>query len=157
MRFIENHDEPRAATALGDRHRAAAVVMSTIPGARLYHDGQFEGRRAHISVFVDRAPDEPVDEDLRSFYARLLRAARELRGEWRLCDSENPQLLAWAWAEHLVVVNLGPARAWGRVRVPWTGEVVLEDRLSGERYERGEELWVGLEAWGAHLFHWSPG
>ena len=48
-------------------------------------------------------------------------------------------------------------RAWGRVRVPWTGDVVLEDRLSGERYERGEELWVGLEAWGAHLFHWSPG
>jgi hypothetical protein len=157
LRFIENHDEPRAATALGDRHRAAAVVMSTIPGARLYHDGQFEGRRAHIPVFADRAPQEPVDDDLRSFYARLLRAARELRGEWRLCDSENSQLLAWAWAEHLVVVNLGPARAWGRVRVPWTGEVVLEDRLSGERYERGEELWVGLEAWGAHLFHWSPG
>ena len=41
--------------------------------------------------------------------------------------------------------------------MPWTGDVVLEDRLSGERYERGEELWIGLEAWGAHLFHWSPG
>jgi hypothetical protein len=157
LRFIENHDEPRAATALGERHRAAAVVMSTVPGARLYHDGQFEGRRQHIPVFVDRAPDEEPDEELRSFYARLLRAARELRGEWRLCDSENPQLVAWAWAEHLVVVNLGPARAWGRVRVPWTGDVVIEDRLSGERYERGEDLWVGLEAWGAHLFHWSPG
>ncbi len=157
LRFIENHDEPRAATALGDRHRAAAVVMSTVPGARLYHDGQFEGRREHIPVFVDRAPDEPADGDLRAFYSRLLRATRELSGEWQLCDCENPQLVAWAWAEHLVVVNLGPARAWGRVRAPWTGDVVLEDRLSGERYERGEELWVGLEAWGAHLFHWSPG
>ena len=124
LRFIENHDEPRAATALGDRHRAAAVVMSTVPGARLYHDGQFEGRREHIPVFVDRAPDEPPDDDLRAFYARLLRAARELRGEWRLCDCENPQLVAWAWAEHLVVVNLGPTRARGgacacRGRATW--------------------------------------
>jgi Alpha amylase, catalytic domain len=157
IRFIENHDEPRAATALGERHRAAAVVMSTVPGARLYHDGQFEGRREHIPVQVDRAPDEPVDEDLRSFYTRLLRAAREMSGDWRLCESENPALVAWAWAEHLVVVNLGDTRAWGRVDVPWTGDVVLDDRLSGERYERGEELWVGLEPWGAHLFHWSPG
>ena len=158
LRFIENHDEPRAATALGERHRAAAVVMSTVPGARLYHDGQFEGRREHIPVFVDRAPDEPPDEDLRAFYARLLRAVRELSGEWRLCDCREP-------AARRVGVGRAPgrrqpqrhSRAWGRVRVPWTGDVVLEDRLSGERYERGEELWVGLEAWGAHLFHWSPG
>jgi hypothetical protein len=43
------------------------------------------------------------------------------------------------------------------VQVPWTGDVVLEDRLSGARYERGEDLWVGLDAWGSHLFRWSPG
>jgi hypothetical protein len=156
IRFIENHDEPRAATALGERHRAAAVVMSTVPGARLYHDGQFEGRREHIPVFVDRAPDEPPDEPLRAFYARLLRAVRELSGEWRLCDAEGP-LVAWAWERHLVVVNLSDTRVWGRVQVPWTGDVVLEDRLSGARYERGEDLWVGLDAWGSHLFRWSPG
>jgi hypothetical protein len=156
IRFIENHDEPRAATALGERHRAAAVVMSTIPGARLYHDGQFEGRRAHIPVQVDRAPDEPPDLELRDFYTRLLRAVRELSGEWRLCEAELP-LLAWAWDRHLVVVNFSGARAWGRVRVPWTGTVVLEDRLSGARYERGEDVWAGLDAWDAHLFHWSPG
>ena len=136
LRFIENHDEPRAATALGERHRAAAVVMSTVPGARLYHDGQFEGRREHIPVFVDRAPDEPPDDDLRSFYARLLRAARELRGEWRLCDCENPQLVAWAWAEHLVVVNLGATRAWGRVR----------DAVDGRRRARGPPVGRALRA-----------
>jgi hypothetical protein len=157
LRFIENHDEPRAATALGARHRAAAVVMSTLPGARLYHDGQFEGRREHIPVFVDRAPDEPVDHDLRAFYERLLPAARELSGEWRPCESENPHLVAWAWDEHLVVVNVGDTRAWGRVRAPWTGDVVLEDLLSGARYERGEELWVGLGPWGSHLLHWPAG
>jgi hypothetical protein len=157
VRFIENHDEPRAAAAFGERHRAAAVVMSTLPGARLYHDGQFEGRREHIPVFVDRAPDEEPDLALRAFYERLLSAAGELSGAWRLCASEHAQLVAWAWAEHLVVVNLGDTPAWGRVQVPWTGDVVLEDRLSGDRFERGEELWVGLDPWGFHFLRWSEG
>ena len=65
IRFIENHDEPRAAATFGpEQARAAAVVMSTLEGARLYHDGQFEGRRVHVPVFLGRAPDEPVDADL---------------------------------------------------------------------------------------------
>jgi hypothetical protein len=158
VRFIENHDEPRAAATFGpERGRAAAVVISTLPGARLYHDGQFEGRREHIPVFVDRAPEEEPDRELRAFYERLLRAAAELSGEWRLCECEHPQHVAWAWAEHLVVVNFGEDAAWGRVRAPWTGALVLEDQLSGARYERDEELWVGLEPWGFHLLRWSEG
>jgi hypothetical protein len=126
VRFVENHDEPRAATAFSPpaRARAAAVVTSTLPGWRLYHDGQFDGLREHVPVFVDRGFDEARDPELRAFYERLLSAAAELRGGWRWCESENPQLLAWAWAAHLVVVNFGDSRAWGRVRVPWTGAVV---------------------------------
>jgi len=43
IRFIENHDEPRAAAAFPDgRSRAAAVAILTLPGARLLHEGQFE-------------------------------------------------------------------------------------------------------------------
>src|SRR6185312_14079583 len=89
IRFIENHDEPRAAATFGAAQgRAAAVAMSTLQGARLYHDGQLEGRRTRIPVFLGRGPDEPADEDLRAFYGRLLAAVAEsdLRtGEWRLC------------------------------------------------------------------------
>jgi glycosidase len=49
LRFIENHDEPRAAATFGAGHaRAAAVIMSTLPGARLYHDGQLEGAREQL-------------------------------------------------------------------------------------------------------------
>src|SRR5215470_10576118 len=72
IRFIENHDEPRAATALpGGRDRAAAVAVATLPGATLWHDGEFEGRRVRLPVFLGRRPDEPADEDLRRFYHRL--------------------------------------------------------------------------------------
>ena len=76
--FIENHDEPRAAATFGAAQaRAAAVVMSTLPGARLYHDGQLEGRRKRIPIQLARGPDKPTDSDLRPFYGRLLRAVSD--------------------------------------------------------------------------------
>ena len=75
IRFIENHDEPPAAATFGvAQARAAAVVMSTLQGARLYHDGQLEGRRTRVPVQLGRGPDEPPDGDLRAFYERVLRA-----------------------------------------------------------------------------------
>ncbi len=78
LRFIENHDEPRAAATFGPAQaRAAAVATMTLQGARLVHDGQMEGRRTRIPVFLARGPDEPVDEDLRAFYHRLLRAVAD--------------------------------------------------------------------------------
>ena len=55
--------------------RAAAVVTSTLPGARLFHDGQLDGHRVHIPVFLGRGPDEPR----RRRPARLLRAAAARR------------------------------------------------------------------------------
>ncbi len=57
LRFIENHDEPRAAaTFLPAKERAAAVTTSTLPGARLFHEGQFEGRKIRVPVFLGRRP-----------------------------------------------------------------------------------------------------
>ncbi|RKQ91824.1 alpha amylase catalytic subunit [Solirubrobacter pauli] len=118
VRFVENHDEPRAAAVFGAAQaRAAAVVMSTLPGARLYHDGQLSGRRTHVPVFLGRAPDEPVDADLRAFYAWLLPRAARLGGTWRLLEREPP-LVAWAWDDAVVEVNLsdtpvGELAPWG--------------------------------------------
>ena len=177
IRFIENHDEPRAAATFEPaKARAAAVVMSTLQGARLYHDGQLEGRRTHIPVFLSRGPDEPEDDDLRSFYERLLGAIAEsdLRdGDWRLCDCTGwpdndsySRLVAWCWSSprsrHLVVVNLSEAPAQARVHVPWNGELrgaqwTLSDSLTGQSFERdgdelaNEGLYVSLEPWESYL------
>jgi hypothetical protein len=177
IRFIENHDEPRAAATFGaEQARAAAVVMSTLPGARLYHDGQLQGFGLRVPVQLGRGADEPPDGDLRAFYGRLLRAVADARlrsGDWRLCeclswsdaDESHHQLVAWCWsssdARHLVVVNLSPARANGRVRLPW-GELAgrtwsLADRLSGHCFERsgdelaGEGLDVSVGVWGSQF------
>ena len=46
-RFLENHDEPRAATAFPDgMHQAAAIITFLSPGLRFFHQGEFEGARS---------------------------------------------------------------------------------------------------------------
>ena len=93
VRFIENHDEPRAAAAFPPgKARAAAVAVLTLPGARLLHEGQLEGRKVRLPVFLGRRPEERRDDNLHSFYVRLLGVvARDAfhDGEWRLCDAER--------------------------------------------------------------------
>jgi hypothetical protein len=189
LRFLENHDEPRAATALApapapDRERAAAVVVATLPGATLWHEGQFEGRRVRVPVHLGRRPDEPVDDERRDFHLALLAAAAQVRrGTWALCPtfgwagSNGDQLLAWSWTSDepdepadpagrsLVVLNLGDAVAAGRVELPW-GDLAgqpwrLDDLASGQIFPRdgdglaAEGLYVELPPWGHHLLLWS--
>jgi hypothetical protein len=176
VRFIENHDEARAAAAFpGARSRAAAVAFATLPGARLLHEGQLEGRRARLPVQLARRPDEPPDPGLEAFYARLLRAVAGPAfrgGGWRPLECEGwpdnatfRELLAWSWElggeRHVVVVNLSDAPAQARVRLPWPDlaarRVRLSDAIRGEVYDRdGAELaasglYVELGAWDVHL------
>jgi glycosidase len=179
LRFTENHDEPRAAASMpGGRDRAAAVAIATLPGATLWHDGQFEGRRTHLSVFLGRYPDEPADHDLRSFHRRLLAVAAGVRrGEWRLLDThgwpDNPahrDVVAWSWHEgatrHLVVLNFGDKPAQARVTLPWPGlngrSWELTDLLDGRVFDRdgdelaGDGLYVDLPPWAAHVLAVEP-
>ena len=180
VRFIENHDEPRAATALlpPERQMAAAVICTTLPGARLLHQGQFEGRRTRIPVFLGRGPDEPEDADIARFYSQLLQAkdVNNMRGQWALCEVSGwpdnqscRNLLAWTWqdgdARTLVVVNYAEAPSQGIVRIGWPdlamSEWRLEDRLAGQVFDRdGREmldggLYVELGPWGTHLLQVS--
>jgi hypothetical protein len=173
LRFIENHDEARAAVVFPpDRERAAAVVIATLPGATLWNEGQLYGRRVQVPVFLARRPDEATDHRLLAFSERLLdRASR--RGWWELAVCEGwpdnasaEQLLAWTWTDgadrRLVVVNYSGAAAQARVRLPWpdlAGRMwTLVDVMSGTTYERdGSEmaadgLYVDRPAWGYHVF-----
>jgi hypothetical protein len=62
-RFLENHDEPRAAATFAPEvHEAAAVITFLSPGLRFFHQGQFEGRKKRISPHLVRGPEEPLDE-----------------------------------------------------------------------------------------------
>src|SRR5262249_1961402 len=72
-RFLETHDEPRAASAFPWHvHQAAAVITFLVPGLRFFHEGQLEGRRIKSSLHLCRRPVEPVDAAVQPFYLRLL-------------------------------------------------------------------------------------
>jgi hypothetical protein len=175
LRFVENHDEPRAAAAFPPaKARAAAVATLGQTGARLVHEGQLEGRKVRPPVFLARRPDEPVDDDLVAFYDGLLGALRDpvfRTGEWQLGERRGwegndtwRQLVVWGWrgdSRKLAVVNLGEEPASGHVSLPWDelrGQTWrLDDAATGETYERtGDDLrdglYVALEPWSWHLF-----
>ena len=180
LRFIENHDEPRAAATFSPaKEQAAAVTISSLPGARLFHEGQFEGRKIRLPVFLDRGPKEPADKSLQAFYEKLFATINSpifRDGEWGLCERngwpDNPSfqnLVAWCWVKdddrRLIVVNLSDSSVQARVRVPWT-EVRgqrwhLADSLSNESYDRdGDEmlspgLYVEMGPWNFYFFQCS--
>lgn len=182
VRFLENHDEPRAAAAFPPaKHRAAAIAAYTLPGAKLFHEGQLDGRKTKVPVFLGRRPAESPDPELRSFYAELLALLGQpaLRdGDWRLCEltgwpdnASYRNLVAWVAQierpvqRYMIVVNLAESPAQGRVRLPWSDLVgrtwQLEDVFGRQSYERdgGEMvdpgLYVELPAWGFHCLRFA--
>ena len=176
VRFLENHDEPRAAaTFSASQARAAAITVATLQGALLFHEGQLEGRRVKLPVFLRRRPKETVDRDLQEFYATLLSALRggELRGgRWQLCErtgwpdnQSHMNLVAWCWIHeslrHLIVVNLSDRPSQGRVKIQADaidgGLLRMSDEMSGMVYDRNGRdireagLYVDLAPWAYHV------
>ena len=61
-RFLENHDEPRAAATFPwPQHQAAAIVTFLAPGLRFFQQGEAEGARVRLPTHLRRAPVEPPD------------------------------------------------------------------------------------------------
>lgn len=177
LRFLENHDEARAAGLFDvNRNKALAVASLTLPGAVLVHEGQLEGRTVKVPVFLSRRKEEPQNHELKKFYLQLLKVLRFdaiRKGKWSLCElsgwSDNMSclnLLAWEWvSDHenlMVVVNLSDHPAQAHVKPGYAYRpgttYQLFDVTSGELYRRdGEEmtqpgLYVVLQGWGMHVF-----
>lgn len=177
VRFIENHDEPRAAAAFSpQRERAAAITIATIPGARLFYEGQFEGRKVRLPVFLGRRPAESLDPEIQAFYRELFKILSSdcfRNGEWRLCELSGwpdnagyENLVAWCWKDdrerYLIVVNLSHAAVQGQVQLPWHDlndrSWSLTDYFTDSIYEINGStllqpgLYVDLPPWGFHVF-----
>jgi hypothetical protein len=178
-RFLENHDEPRAAaTFTNEVHKAAAVITFLCQGLRFFHQGQFEGRKKRISPHLVRAPKEPIDTELKKFYDELLSAIKApvfREGEWSLLEPRSAwegnnswdDFIAFAWETEnglmsLVVVNYSPHASQCYVRLPFSslaGKAVrFSDRMSKALYDRegnkvlSEGIYLDLPAWGYHIF-----
>ncbi len=178
-RFLENHDEPRAAATFPPGvHEAAAVISFLAPGLRFFHQGQLEGRRKRISPHLVRAPQEAPDAGLQRFYGDLLGVLRRPAcrdGEWRLLEcvpawDGNPTsecFVASAWQgpdgeRLLVAVNYAGHQSQCYVRGGFSDlgarKLRLRDLMSAASYDReGDDLlarglFLDLPAWGFHVF-----
>lgn len=182
VRFIENHDEQRAVSAFGPRRvKAAATLVLTLPGMRLLHQGQLEGRQIQTPVQLGRWHPELPSIELNSFYRRLLAALQHPvfhDGEWRLtkplavepeefCYRNVVAHLWWLGDQYrLVVVNLAPEAARCRLVLDIVGLagrrwhlkcLLTELRCSddGDRLiSRGIEL--KMPGYGFNLFEFEP-
>jgi hypothetical protein len=180
--FLENHDEPRAASTLSAaEHRPAALLLLGMPGMRFLYEGELEGRQLQIPVQLGRWPDEPVNGEIRAMYEQLLGVLKDSavgRGQWNLpaptgwpdnSSARNFVVVQWQKSSvefDLVVVNLTPNR--GQCLVRLAGAEIgnrdweMRDLLGTEIHERlgsdlaANGLFLDLPGHGAQLFRFRP-
>jgi glycosidase len=177
-RFLENHDEPRAAASFAPApHEAAAVITFLSPGLRFFHQGQFEGMSKRISPHLVRAPLERADQARQQFYDNLLAVLRHPTvrdGQWRLLECVPAWdgnwtwecFIAWSWETQdslrLIAVNYAGNQSQCYVRLPFpdlAGRAVrLKDLTGPASYDRegsdlvSRGLYLDLSPWGYHVF-----
>jgi hypothetical protein len=178
-RFLENHDEPRAAATFSPEiHEAAAVITFLSPGLRFFHQGQLEGRKKRISPHLCRGPDEPIDQKLKQFYERLLAVLRHpvvRNGQWQLLECVPAWEGNWTWdcfvafswegldgEGLLVAVNYALNQSQCYIRLPFTdlgnGHWRLKDLLGDAQYDRdgndlqSQGLYLDVPPWQYHAF-----
>lgn len=178
-RFLENHDEPRAAATFDQNtHEAAAVITFLSPGLRFFHQGQFTGRKKRISPHLVRGPQEPVNIELHKFYEKLLSTLKNTtfrNGSWSLLECGAAwegndtwdSFIAFSWQQNdsgrkLVCVNYSSQNAQCYVRLPFPDladkQWKLVDLMSEVSYDRhgndllGSGLYLDIPAWSYHVF-----
>jgi hypothetical protein len=180
VRFIENHDEARAARAFSSEpwHFAAAMIMASVPGMVLMHEGQQEGWTLRLPVQLIRRMPEPGSPSIQAFYQRLLSCINSpvvREGKWTLLpmrpgwhDNSTWQNFVVHWWHHetdgdrMVVVNYAPHTGQCYVDVPLQEmkSVAFEfkDLMSDAAFVRdragllSKGMYFDLPGYGFHFF-----
>jgi len=170
LRFIENHDEERAAKEFPlDKHMAAAIITMTLPGAHMYYDGQYEGRKIRVPVHFGRRVNETPNTAIINFYNKLQSFIQEKNfqaGEWRLLTAvsgflkrDSRHILAWVWSSeqrhYVIVVNFTAEKATAildfdlnhirSVNTVLKGEVKVSEHINGSQVTLGAWQHIVIE------------
>jgi glycosidase len=175
LRFLENHDEPRIASQIQfQKQKAAAVISFTLPGACLFYEGQWDGRRQSNHVLLGRREPERLNKEIFEFYKKLIPAIRKIHdnGIWELCkvtgwlnNNTCDNLIPYTWQagpnKNLIIVNYSNEQSQGRVLIPWAElkdiDVQLSDNLDQNVFIRSgmelknKGLFVDLPPWSYHF------
>jgi hypothetical protein len=182
VRFLENHDENRAAATFPLQvHQAAAVITFLTPGLRFFHQGQLVGNQIRIPMQLCRGPEEHPDPQVWGMYSQLLeiiRASVLREGEWQLLECIPAWQSNWTWDSFvvfswtdsaqkrmLIAVNYSPHQSQCYVRLPWKDlsgkQVQFVDQLQAVNYNRkGDDLdkyglYLDMSPWEAQVFEVS--
>jgi len=175
LRFIENHDENRAAAVFGvEKSKATALLMLLTPGAYLIHQGQMEGLIKKLPVQLIRMPKEEINRDLALFYEKLLlnlKTISKANSQWVLRETfpaweGNPtfrNLFVFSQDSlYLAVINYSQTQSQCYVHLDLAGlkakNVLFKDLLGSAEYVRSIDeinsrgLYLDMPAYGFHLF-----
>jgi hypothetical protein len=109
-----------------------------------------EGKMVKLPVQLVREPIEPVDNDIKTFYERLLAATNDPAfhdGEWHICevvsltDKSHSQVLAWSWQHKekikVVIVNYASEETQTIIKPPVSlgngQDLFIQDMLTGQK------------------------
>ncbi len=160
MRFLENHDEARAAKSLGpDCEQAALAFLFTAPGVPLLYAGQEAGATARPSLFEREPVDwEHGDPSLASFISQLahVRRARNAltHGQTLPVATDRPDAVVsfvrWSSTDTvLAAVNFSAQPVEFRFRDGQLAGKTAPDLLSGRRVILDSGRPVTLPPYGA--------
>jgi len=174
VRFLENHEEQRAAARFSDpdHHRGALLITGMVPGMLLCHAGQEDGRHLHAALHATRRAPEPGSQPHREAYRELMHLLCEPArhdGTWRLLEprsGHDSSLIACLWTlplHHslLVVVNASWRELSGAVEAgPLANrDCQFQDCTNGGTVVpvgaetlRNQGIQVRLGPWGAQIY-----
>ncbi len=149
VRFLENHDETRALQKFGEQKSfPAAVLMNTIQGAKLFYDGQFDGKKIKLPVQLGKEPKEKIAKEIKNFYDDLLEITKDKifkYGKWAQLypfsaggnNQSYNNFFAWIWNNEseyrIILINYSNETSQCRVKIHINtdnSEVILIDLLS---------------------------
>ena len=85
----------------------------SVPGGKLFYEGQLEGRKIPTLVQLRQSPEENINDTIYLFYVKLLHLFKDINNapsQWRVLDTDEAQdiiILFWKNIDrmYLVVIN----------------------------------------------------
>lgn len=175
LRFIENHDENRAAAVFdNEKSKAACLLMLLASGAHLVHQGQMEGFSKKLPIQLVRLPAEEINRELLLFYEKLLSKLKTIskaNSQWVFHQAfsaweGNPSFRNFFVFSntdlYLVAVNYSHTQSQCYARIDLgnlkTKNVLFKDLLGPAEYTRSKDginsrgVYLDMPPLGFHLF-----
>ena len=116
VRFLENHDEDRAASAMPwEKHQLCLLIIATTPSSKMIYDGQAEGLSVRTPVQLNREPFQEVDSGISGYYHRLFALQNIFSTDissYKLINGLEDKIIAWSFSsnskDYFVISNYDP-------------------------------------------------